>query len=447
MSALSERDFFTEVDERDLFNEVESSVRSYCRSFPAVFTSAHGATMVDTTGRRFIDFLAGAGTLNYGHNNPVIKRKLIEYIASDGIMHSLDLHTSAKHKFIETLYDVILKPRKLDYKVAFPGPTGANAVELSLKIARLATGRQGVVAFTNAYHGMSQGALAVSGTRSKREGAGMLLSGVSRLPFDGYMGEIDTAELLEKMLEDAGSGLDTPAAIIVETVQGEGGLNVASARWMRRIAQIASRHGIVLIVDDIQAGCGRTGTFFSFESLDITPDIVCLSKALGGIGLPLSLVLMRPDLDVLSPGQHNGTFRGNNLAFVAGAAALDFWRTPSFERAVKSTGDKVRERLDAIVARYPEHGTHVRGRGLLVGLSWTDPTIAGRVSQHAYARGLIIETSGAKNQVLKFLPPLTISEAELEKGLAIVEDAVAAVLESRTITHPRIELAATHAAM
>ncbi len=415
-------------DERAIFETCESAIRSYCRNFPAVFTSAKGASLTDTSGRRYIDFLSGAGTLNYGHNHPAIKQRVLDYLASDGIVHSLDLHTTAKQRFIEELISTILRPRGLDYRIAFSGPTGANSVELALKFARCATRRHNVVAFTNAYHGMSQGALAVSGTRSKREGAGMPLAGVTRLPYDGYLGDADTADLLEKMLDDHGSGLDLPAAIILETVQGEGGLNTASGPWLRRVRQIASRHDIVLIVDDIQAGCGRTGTFFSFETMGFTPDIICLSKALGGMGMPLSVVLLRPDLDVLAPGQHNGTFRGNNLAFVAGTAALEMWRKTSFEASIQDVAARVRGKLADIVELHPGHGAHVRGRGLLSGIGWTNAAIAGRVSKEAYARGLIVETSGAEGQVLKLMPPLTISPQELEAGLAIVEEVVAAVV-------------------
>lgn len=424
--------------EVQIFQDAESEVRSYCRSFPSVFVAARGATLTDTDGRQYVDFLSGAGTLNYGHNHPVIKQRVMEYLAADGITHSLDLHTSAKRHFLETLQRVVLAPRGLEYRVAFPGPTGANAVELALKFARLATGRQNVIAFTNAYHGMSQGALAVSGTKSKRAGAGMLLAGVTRLPYDGYLGdEFDTVDLLEKMLADPGSGLDLPAAIILETVQGEGGLNVASSAWLRRVAHIAAEYDIALIVDDIQAGCGRTGSFFSFEQAGLVPDIVCLSKAIGGMGMPLSIVLVKPELDVLSPGQHNGTFRGNNLAFVAGAAALKLWQAPDFEPALQSTCRKVRERLLSIIARYPAHGAHLRGRGLLIGIGWADTNIAGNVSQACYHRGLIIETSGAHGQVLKLMPPLNISEGELEQGLAIVERAIEDIATPHVNGHGR----------
>lgn len=422
-----------------LFEEHEANVRSYCRHFPTVFATAQGATLFDEDGRSYIDFLAGAGTLNYGHNHPYIKDKVISYLQKNGIVHSLDMYTMAKHDFIASLYDTILTPRGLgEFKITFPGPTGTNAVETACKFARRATGRETVVAFTNAFHGMTMGALSLTGNRSKREGAGMGLSGTFRVPFDGYMGpDVDTSELLSKMLHDKSSGLDKPAAIIVETVQGEGGINAASKAWLQSIARLAKRHGALLIIDDIQAGCGRTGSFFSFEEMGIEPDIVCLSKAIGGMGLPMAIVLFKPELDVLKPGQHNGTFRGHNLAFVAAKAAIELWQDPAFEKQIKMTASAVRSRLEAIVAKYPEHGAHVRGRGLMLGIGWDDHTIASRASKAAFERQLIIETSGSNDQVLKLLPPLTMTEAERETGLDVIEAAVREVLAAETVRNGR----------
>lgn len=412
----------------EIFEENEAEVRSYCRSFPTVFTVANGATLKDAEGEDYIDFLAGAGVLNYGHNNPSIKSKVMQYLMGDGIVHSLDMYTTAKHDFMETLYNVILKPRGMDYKVTFPGPTGTNAVETALKFARKATGRHNVIAFTNAFHGMTQGSLSLTGNRNSRTAAGVQLAGVTRMPFDGYLGEgIDTADYLDRVLSDGSSGVDMPAAIIVETVQSEGGINVASFEWLKRIEEVARKHEVLFIIDDIQTGCGRTGKFFSFEDAGVTPDMVCLSKSLGGMGLPMSLVLFRPDLDVLSPGQHNGTFRGHNLAFVAAAAALDLWRDPTFENVIQANARTIRERLEAIVEKFPGNGATVRGRGMMVGISWDDASIASKVSKAGFARKLIIETCGAEGQVLKLLPPLTITEAELAKGLDALEAAVAEV--------------------
>ena len=305
-------------------SRIESQVRSYCRSFPVRFEHAKGARLETVDGDSYIDFLAGAGTLNYGHNHPVLKKALQKYIESDHIVHGLDMETAAKEAFLEGFYRVILQPRDMNYKVQFPGPTGTNAVEVALKIARKAKKRSNIVSFTNAFHGATMGSLATTANSHYRDASGVTLQGVSFLPYDGYFGpDIDTSEMLEKMIKDGSSGLDHPAAVLVETVQGEGGINVASGEWLRKVERICRENDILFIVDDIQMGCGRTGTFFSFEQYGIEPDIVTLSKSLSGYGLPMALVLMKPELDLWKPGEHNGTFRGHNLAFVTAKAALD----------------------------------------------------------------------------------------------------------------------------
>jgi diaminobutyrate-2-oxoglutarate transaminase len=352
------------------FERLESEVRSYCRHFPCVFTAAAGSRMTAEDGRDFVDFLAGAGTLNYGHANPKLKQRLIDYLERDGVVHGLDMATAARRDFLEMFDEVILRPRQLEYKLQFPGPGGANAVEAALKLARKVTGRQRVIAFTNGFHGMSLGALAVSGSVRARAGAGVGLDDTTIMPFDGFLGsDIDTLRVLERYLANDHSGVDKPAAFIVETVQGEGGVNVAHAKWLRGVARLAREHGALLIVDDIQAGCGRCGTFFSFESACIEPDIVCLSKSLSGFGLPLALTLLRPDIDVWAPGEHNGTFRGNNLALVTATAALDcYWRTPDFARQVQLKGEIVADRLQEIALLRPGFDADARGRGLMQGL-------------------------------------------------------------------------------
>jgi len=308
------------------FEQHESSVRSYIRDFPTVFTKAKGYRLWDDKGREYIDFFAGAGALNYGHNPDRIMAPLLDYIREDGVVHSLDMATGAKADFIESFYRIILAPRDMSYKLLFPGPTGTNSVESAIKLARLATGRHGIVCFTNAFHGMTLGALALTGNATKREGAGVPLDGVFRMPFDGYLGDhVDTLDYFARTLEDNGSGVDLPAAVIIETLQGEGGLNVAGSGWLRRLQKLCRTYKILLIIDDIQAGCGRTGTFFSFEQAALDPDIICLSKSISGSGLPMALTLVKPEIDCFSPGQHNGTFRGNNLAFVTARHALDYW--------------------------------------------------------------------------------------------------------------------------
>ena len=316
----------------DPIEGIESSVRGYARLFPTVFDRAIGSILTDTDGRQFIDFFCGAGSLNYGHNNPAAKRALLSYIQDDGIQHSLDTVTQAKVRFLNVFDEVILRPRELDYKVQFTGPTGTNAVEAAIKLARKAKRRSHIIAFTHAYHGHSLGSLALTANDYYHNEYYGDRNNVSHLPFDGYLGKQDTSVLLEKMLTDQSSGVPIPAAIILETVQGEGGINVASNQWLRRVAELCRRHDILLIVDDIQVGNGRTGKFFSFEHAGLTPDIVCLSKSIGG-GLPLSIVLIRPECDAWQPGEHTGTFRGNNLAFIAATAVLDPLATPGIRIA------------------------------------------------------------------------------------------------------------------
>lgn len=408
----------------EIIERLESEVRSYCRSFPTVFTRAEGTKLYDREGREYLDFFAGAGALNYGHNHPALRERLIEYLNGSGIAHALDMATEAKCALLEAFESHVMRPRDLHYKLMFPGPTGTNAVEAALKLARKFTGRTQIVSFTNAFHGMTLGALAATGNATKRAAGGVPLSGVLRAPYDGYFGaDVNTLTQLDAMLADRSSGMEAPAAFLVETVQGEGGINVASDRWLRGLADLARKHHALLIVDDIQVGCGRTGGFFSFEQAGIVPDIVCLSKSLSGFGLPLSLVLLRPNIDVWGPGEHNGTFRGNNLAFVTARAALElFWSDDHLSDEIATKSQIARTRLARIAAA---HGGTVRGRGLILGVAFEDTAIAQRASRIAFEHGLVIETAGAEDQVLKLLPPLTLTCDELERGLDIIEQAVA----------------------
>ncbi|MDN3555102.1 diaminobutyrate--2-oxoglutarate transaminase [Halomonas maura] len=405
---------------------MESDVRTYSRSFPVVFTKAQNARLTDEDGREYIDFLAGAGTLNYGHNNPHIKQALVDYLASDGIVHGLDFWTAAKRDYLETLEELILKPRGLEYKVHFPGPTGTNAVEAAIRLARVAKGRHNIVTFTNGFHGVTMGALATTGNRKFREATGGIpTQGAAFLPFDGYLGEgTDTLDYFEKLLGDKSGGLDVPAAVIVETVQGEGGINVSGLEWLKRLEGICRSHDILLIVDDIQAGCGRTGKFFSFEHAGVTPDIVTNSKSLSGFGLPFAHVLMRPELDKWKPGQYNGTFRGFNLAFTTAAATLrQYWSDDSFERDVQRKGRVVADRFQKLAAWLTEQGIEAseRGRGLMRGIDVGSGDIADKITAKAFENGLVIETSGQDGGVVKCLCPLTITDEDLLEGLDILE--------------------------
>lgn len=414
-----------------IFDRMESEVRGYVRSFPVIFKRAQGSVLTDEAGKDYIDFFAGAGSLNYGHNNPVFKEKLVEYLHEDGVVHGLDMATSAKKQFLETVDEILLKPRNMNYTLQFTGPTGTNAVEAALKLARQVKKRQNIVSFTHGFHGVSGGSLAVTANAKFRDAAGVSLSDTTFVPYDGYFGaDVDTMVWLEKMLEDNSSGMDTPAAVIVETVQGEGGLNVASVRWLKALEKLCRRFDMLLIVDDIQVGCGRTGRFFSFEEAGIQPDIITLSKSISGYGLPMSLVLMRPELDIWEPGAHSGTFRGNNLAFITATQALKtYWADSSFADETARKGKLVQERLKAVARNHPAAGMSVRGRGLMLGLSSeSHPELAGLVAKKAFSHGLIIETSGAQDEVLKFLPALTISDELLTQGLDIIERSVEEVL-------------------
>jgi diaminobutyrate-2-oxoglutarate transaminase len=420
----------------ETIERVESEVRSYCRSFPTVFERARGHTLYDEDGKEYLDFFAGAGALNYGHNNPHMKRSVIDYLSKDGVVHSLDMATSAKTGLLVAFEKIILEPRGLRYKVQFPGPTGTNAVESALKLARKVTGRENVVSFTNAFHGMTLGSLAITGNAFKRGGAGVPLQNGTCVPFDGYFGEdTDTIDYIDAFLRDSGSGVDLPAAIIVETLQAEGGVNVASDDWLRRLQALCRDHEVLLIVDDIQVGCGRTGPFFSFERAGIEPDIVCLSKSISGYGLPMALTLIRPELDVWEPGEHNGTFRGHNPAFVTATAALDYWKTPEFQRQTEVKAGIMQRSLSRLCEALPEDlDVEVRGLGMLQGLAFGQAPLASRVCREAFEHGLIMETSGPESNVVKLMPPLTIDEAALEAGLERVWSAVDAVvgMPSRT---------------
>lgn len=418
-----------------IFEETESEVRTYSRSFPVTFDVAKGSELFTAEGKRYIDFLAGAGSLNYGHNHPKLKQALMDYLEHDGIAHGLDMQTKAKARFLTSFQKLILKPRGLgDYRVQFTGPTGANSVEAALKLARKVTQRTEVIAFTNGFHGVTAGALATTGNAGHREGAGMPLHGVTRLPYASYMGdEVDTIELLEKLLNDHSSGVDKPAAVILEAVQGEGGLNVASAKWLRALSSLCKSQDILLILDDIQAGCGRTGDFFSFEESGIKPDIITLSKSLSAFGLPMAITLFRKELDIWKPGEHNGTFRGNNHAFVTATAALElFWSDNNFIEEVRCRARQLRAGLQAIINRHGRADLKLKGRGLMSGIECPDGELAGEVCRIAFQNGLVIETSGNDNQVVKCLVPLVITEQQLIEGLNILEHAFGAALSDRS---------------
>ncbi|MDV4146297.1 diaminobutyrate--2-oxoglutarate transaminase [Shimia sp. FJ5] len=419
--------------EISVFKRRESEARSYCRGFDTVFKKAQGSELTDERGRTYIDFLAGCSSLNYGHNDPDMKEALVDHISSDGIAHGLDLHTDTKGAFLEAFESHILKPRNMDHKVMFTGPTGANAVEAAMKLARKVTGRTNIISFTNGFHGVTLGALAATGNSYHRGGAGTSLGDVTRMPFDKYMGNgCDTADFLEAMLNDRSGGMDAPAAIMFETVQGEGGLNAASPEWIKRVADLAKEHGALLIIDDVQAGCGRAGSFFSFEDMDVTPDIVTMAKSVSGFGLPMALMLVRPEHDIFGPAEHNGTFRGNTHAFVTARVAIEkFWSDSSFQEEIAAKARLLEVVLGEMVEMVP--GAEIKGRGMMQGVDVKSGALASEICSRAFQKGLIIETSGNEDQVVKVLAPLTTPDATFRNGLSILLDATREVTDNNKI--------------
>ncbi|KAB1162087.1 diaminobutyrate--2-oxoglutarate transaminase [Micromonospora sp. AMSO12t] len=408
------------------FDEHESEVRLYCRKFPAVFTRGKGAWLTSEDGRQYLDFFCGAGALNYGHNPDWVLDAMQSYLRDDGILHGLDMYTSAKRTFIETFNRTILRPRSLTYRLQFCGPTGTDAVEAALKLARKATGRQLVVSFTGGFHGMSCGSLAVTGNRRARAAASVRLQDVIFVPYeDGPGGRFDSIAYLERLLDDPSSGADLPAAVIVESTQIESGVYPATADWLRALRRFTQERGVLLVCDEIQTGCGRTGTFFGFEHAGVEPDMVTLSKSIGGAGLPMSLNLIKPDLDVWKSGEHTGTFRGNQLAFVAGAAALAVWQDSSFLQRLGGLSARISAFAERLRGIDPYIVT--RGRGMILGIDVNRSGGADRaekIQQRCFTEGLIVELCGRGDEVIKLMPPLTIEEEHLEQGLSILETAI-----------------------
>lgn len=399
----------------NVFEKYESEVRSYCRSFPKEFTKAKGSIIEDIEGNKYIDFFCGAGALNYGHNNDYIKNKLIDYLESDNIIHSLDMYTSAKREFIEYFENNVLIPRNLNYKIQFPGPTGTNAVEAALKLARKVKKRKNIFALMGCFHGMTLGSLALTSDSGSRNGAGVDLNNVTHIPAPYMMNNFDTIEYMRMILTDDHSGIEKPAAIIIETVQAEGGIYPLSVDFMKELRKLCDEFDILLIVDDIQVGCARTGTFFSFERADIIPDIVVMSKSIGGYGLPFAVTLFKPELDIWTPGEHNGTFRGNQLSMVAAKAGLEFMLNEKIEEKVRNNSKIIEKALESISNTYD-----VRGIGYIWGIDVHDEKKASTICKKCFERGLILEKAGRNNSVVKIMPALTIDPNTLEKGLSIL---------------------------
>ncbi len=403
----------------ELFDRWESDVRGYSRSYPTVFKSASNARQTDEAGKSYIDFFGGAGVLNFGHNNPKMRDAIIDFMQADGIPHSLDMATTTKREFMQAFIDTVMKPRGMDYKMQFTGPTGTNAVEAAMKLARRVTGRKSVIAFTNGFHGMTVGALAATANAYYRNAAGVPLNHVQRLPF------AEPLDVIKAVYADASSGYEPPAAILVEAIQAEGGVNVATKEWLTDLRKFARETGALFIIDDIQAGCGRTGSYFSFDGMDLDPDIITLAKGIGGFGTPLAMNLNKPEHDKhWSPGEHTGTFRGQGISFVAGKVAMDYFKDDTFMAEVRRKGDIMADRLSKMATGKME----VRGRGMMQGLDTKDGAAAKKVVAECFQTGLLLGGCGSEGRVIKLIPPLTINDADLKEGLDILEKAMQTVM-------------------
>lgn len=423
----------------------ESNARSYPRRFPLALKTAKGCTVTDVEGRSYLDCLAGAGTLALGHNHPEVIAILKDVLSSGLPLHTLDLTTPVKDGFVSALFDTLPEGLRREAKIQFCSPSGSDAVEAAIKLAKTATGRTDIVAFTGAYHGMSQGSLSLMGSLGPKAAVGQLVPGTHFFPYPysyrcpfGRGGE-ETAKLagdyFERALKDPEGGINRPAAVILEAVQGEGGVIPAPVEWLRKVRAVTAELGIPLILDEVQSGVGRTGSFYAFERAGIVPDIVVLSKAIGG-GLPLAVVVYRSGLDVWKPGAHAGTFRGNQLAMAAGQKTFDIIARDGLVARAAEAGERLRGHLEAIAHRSAYVG-EVRGAGLMLGIEVIDPmgcrdsagrlpastAAAGAVQADAFRQGLILETGGRFGSVLRLLPPLIISNAEIDRVADILASA------------------------
>lgn len=419
-----------------IFEQRESNVRGYSRVYPVTFTTAKNARQTDDTGKEYIDFFAGAGVLNFGHNNEAMINAMIDYMKNDGVLHSLDMQTSAKAEFMQTFTNLILEPRNMPHRIQFMGPTGTNAVEAAMKIARRATGRTEILAFSQGFHGMTLGSLAATANEYFRNASGVPLNHVRHeafgcdVPCSGCNQGcgLEALDHLRARYLNTSSGMGKPAAILLETIQAEGGVNVAGKEWMKSVAALAKELGAVLIIDDIQVGCGRTGTYFSFDDLGVMPDIVCMAKGVGGIGTPMAMNLVHPELDKhWSPGEHTGTFRGQNLSFVAGKVALDYFRNDDFMKEVKDKSVLVDQYLQPLL--HADKSLQLRGKGMIFGLDMGSGERSAAVVQECFKKGLIIAACGTGGKVLKIIPPLTIPKSDLIAGLEILTESVRSVME------------------
>ncbi len=422
-------------------NDFESSARSYPRKFPFALKKAKGSWVEDVEGNRYLDFLCGAGTLALGHNDDEVSRAMMDLIASGAPLHTLDLTTPVKDRFVETIFSILLEEMQGNVKIQFCSPSGTDAVDAAIKLCKTATGRGTVIAFNGAYHGMGHGAMALTGNLGAKTPVQNLMPGVQFLPFPnsyrcpfGLGGEAGTdaaCAYFERVLKDPESGITKPAAVIIEPIQGEGGVVPAPAKFLQTIRRVTRELGIPMIVDEIQCGIGRSGDIFAFQESGIIPDIILMSKAIGG-SQPMSVVVYDRSLDKWNPGAHAGTFRGNQLAMAAGTVVLRRVSDPAFLSEVRRKGGIIRRALENLKAEVSIIGD-VRGRGLMQGIEFIDPEgpkdimghpepsgkIAAEVQKRCFENHLVMEKGGRSGSVMRCLCALTVTDDEISTMLDI----------------------------
>lgn len=431
----------------------ESNARSYPRRIPLALKSASGIYVEDVEGRVFIDCLAGAGTLALGHNHPVVIDAIYQTIGSGSPLHTLDLTTPIKDQFMQDVFDILPENFSRNAKIQFCGPTGADGVEAALKLVKTATGRNLTMSFHGAYHGMTQGALQLMGNLGPKKSLNGHLHDVHFLPFPydyrcpfglgGEEGAQASLNYINTILHDPESGIPQPAAIILEAIQGEGGVVVAPDNWLQSLRALTQQAGIPLILDEVQTGFGRTGKMFAFEHAGITPDVIVLSKAIGG-GLPLSVVVYQKELDQWQSGAHAGTFRGNQMAMATGSASIRYIKNEGLHEHAEQMGQRLTSQLRQLQCLFPQIGD-IRGRGLMLGIEIIDPemqnnalnqpasagSLAKKIQNICLNHGLILELGGRHGSVIRLLPPLIITAAQIDLVFEILATAFKQAINDR----------------
>ncbi len=438
----------------DRQNRTESNARSYPRKFPIAIKKAKGSWIEDVEGNSYLDFLCGAGTLALGHNDDEVNQAMVDLILSGAPLHTLDLTTAVKDTFVELIFSLLPQELQENGKIQFCSPSGTDAVDAAIKLCKTATGRSSIIAFGGAYHGMGHGALALTGNLHAKNHVNGLMGDVHFMPYPysyrcpfGLGGEagIDAAcAYFEKSLKDPESGITKPAAVILEPIQGEGGVIAAPAKFLQTIRRVTRELGIPMIVDEIQCGIARSGKFFAFEHANITPDVILASKAIGG-SQPMSVVIYHKDLDVWEAGAHAGTFRGNQLAMVAGSVVIKRVSAPSFLEEVQAKGEFIVERLHKLKGELSIIGD-IRAKGLMIGIEFVDPngtsdtlgslppsgTIAAKIQKECFVHRLIMEKGGRYGSVMRILCALNVSYGDIELMLTILEQAMRKVQADET---------------